>query len=45
MCIRDRSISEVGITPDFEVVESSEDFKLNSDTDNQLEFALKLLNG
>ena len=40
-----KSISEVGITPDFEVVESSEDFKLNSDTDNQLEFALKLLNG
>ena len=40
-----KSISEVGITPDFEVVESSEDFKLNSDTDNQLKFALKLLNG
>ena len=40
-----KSISEVGVTPDFRVVESSEDFKLNSDTDNQLEFALKLLNG
>ena len=35
----------IGVTPDFKVVESSDDFKLNSDTDNQLEFALKLLNG
>ncbi len=40
-----KSISEVGVTPDFKVLESSDDFKLNSDTDNQLEFALKLLNG
>ena len=40
-----KSISEIGVTPDFKVVESSDDFKLNSDTDNQLEFALKLLNG
>jgi len=40
-----KSISEVGVTPDFKVVESSDDFRLNSDTDNQLEFALKLLNG
>ena len=40
-----KSISEVGVTPDFKVVERSDDFKLNSDTDNQLEFALKLLNG
>ena len=40
-----KSISEIGVTPDFKVVESSDDFRLNSDTDNQLEFALKLLNG
>jgi len=40
-----KSISEVGVTPDIEVVESSEDFKFNSETDNQLNFALKLLNG
>ena len=40
-----KSISEVGVTPDIEVVESSEDFKFNSETDNQLKFALKLLNG
>jgi len=40
-----KSISEVGVTPDIEVVEGSEDFKFNSATDNQLNFALKLLNG
>jgi len=40
-----KSISEVGVTPDIEVVEASEDFKFNSETDNQLNFALKLLNG
>ena len=40
-----KSISEVGVTPDIEVVESSENFKFNSKTDNQLNFALKLLNG
>ena len=40
-----KSISEVGVTPDIEIVESSEDFRFNSDTDNQLNFALKLLNG
>jgi carboxyl-terminal processing protease len=40
-----KSISEVGVTPDIEVLESSDDFKFNSETDNQLKFALKLLNG
>ena len=40
-----KSISEVGVTPDIEVLEGSEDFKFNSETDNQLNFALKLLNG
>ena len=40
-----KSISEIGVTPDIKVEESSDDFKLNSDTDNQLDFALKLLNG
>jgi carboxyl-terminal processing protease len=40
-----KSISDVGVTPDIEVVESSDDFKFNSETDNQLNFALKLLNG
>jgi carboxyl-terminal processing protease len=40
-----KSISKVGVTPDIEIMESSEDFKFNSETDNQLKFALKLLNG
>ncbi len=40
-----KSISEVGVTPDIEVIEGSDDFKFNSETDNQLNFALKLLNG
>ena len=40
-----KSISEVGVTPDIEVLEASDDFKFNSQTDNQLNFALKLLNG
>ncbi len=40
-----KSISEVGITPDIEIAESSEEFRINTDTDNQLEYAIKLLNG
>ena len=39
-----KSISEVGVTPDIEVAEGSDDFKINSETDNQLNFAIKLLN-
>jgi carboxyl-terminal processing protease len=40
-----KSISEIGVTPDIEIAEGSEDFKFNSETDNQLNFALKLING
>jgi len=40
-----KSISEVGVTPDIEILESLDDFKFNSETDNQLNFAVKLLNG
>ena len=40
-----KSISEVGVTPDIEVEESSDAFVINTDTDNQLNFAVKLLNG
>jgi carboxyl-terminal processing protease len=40
-----KSISEVGVTPDIEITEGSENFKFNSKTDNQLNFALKLFNG
>ena len=40
-----KSISDVGVTPDIKIDESSDEFKLNTETDNQLNFALKLLNG
>ena len=40
-----KSISEVGVTPDIVVEEDSEEFKINTEDDNQLNFALKLLNG
>ena len=40
-----KSISEVGVAPDFEILEESDEFRINSETDNQLKFALKLLNG
>tara|TARA_B100001540_G_C15739474_1_gene611548 strand:+ start:89 stop:1225 length:1137 start_codon:yes stop_codon:yes gene_type:complete len=40
-----KSISKVGVQPDIEVIESSDNFRLNTETDNQLEFAVKLLNG
>ena len=40
-----KSISEVGVVPDIEIVEEAKDFKINTKTDNQLNFALKLLNG
>ena len=39
------SISDVGVVPDFEVAEESDTFRINTETDNQLDFALKLLNG
>ncbi len=39
------SISEVGVTPDIEIEEDSDDFKIDSKTDNQLNYTLKLLNG
>ena len=39
------SISEVGVNPDINIAESSDEFRIDTDTDNQLEFALKLLNG
>ena len=40
-----KSISEVGVTPDIEVEESSDAFVINTETDNQLNFAVKLFNG
>jgi carboxyl-terminal processing protease len=40
-----KSISEVGVTPDIEVNEEGEEFRIKTDTDNQLKYAIKLLNG
>ena len=40
-----KSISKVGVNPDIVIAEGSDEFRINTDTDNQLEFALKLLNG
>ncbi len=39
-----KSISEVGVTPDILVEEIGEDFKINSEKDNQLNYAIKLFN-
>ena len=39
------SISGTGITPDIEVGESSDEFRIGTKTDNQLDFAISLLNG
>ena len=41
-----KSISKIGVSPDILVVEENEEmFRVNTETDNQLQFALKLLNG
>ena len=40
-----KSISRVGVNQDIVIAEGSDEFRINTDTDNQLEFALKLLNG
>ena len=40
-----KSISEVGVSPDIEVNEKTDDFRIKTKTDNQLNYAIKLLNG
>ena len=40
-----KSISEVGVIPDIKVEEIGENFSINTDTDNQLNYAIKLLVG
>ena len=40
-----KSISEVGVRPDIEVNEEGDNFRIKTDTDNQLNYAIKLLNG
>ena len=40
-----KSISEIGVRPDIEVGEEGDNFRIKTETDNQLNYALKLLNG
>ena len=40
-----KSISEVGVSPDIEIDEETDDFRIKTETDNQLNYAIKLLNG
>ena len=39
-----KSISEVGVTPDILIEEEGDDFLINSEKDNQLNYAIKLFN-
>jgi carboxyl-terminal processing protease len=39
-----KSISEIGVTPDIVVEETSDEFKIRSEKDNQLNYAIKLFN-
>ncbi len=39
-----KSISEVGVTPDILIEEIGADFEINSEKDNQLNYAIKLFN-
>ena len=40
-----KSISEVGVVPDIKVEEEDEEFSINTITDNQLNYAIKILSG
>ena len=40
-----KSISGTGIIPDIEIAESTDKFRIDTETDNQLDFAITLLNG
>ena len=39
-----KSISEVGVTPDILIEENENEFKIDTDKDNQLNYAIKLFN-
>ena len=39
-----KSISEVGVTPDIVIEEEGDDFTINTEKDNQLNYAIKLFN-
>ena len=40
-----KSISEVGVVPDIKIEEKGEEFSINTEKDNQLNYAIKLLKG
>ena len=40
-----KSISEIGVSPDIKIIEEGDDFLINTTTDNQLNYAIKLFNG
>ena len=40
-----KSISEIGVSPDIEINEETDDFRIKTETDNQLNYAIKLVNG
>ena len=40
-----KSISDIGVLPDIRVEEKGEEFTINTSSDNQLNYAIKLLNG
>ena len=40
-----KSISEVGVSPDIEIIEENDEFRIKTETDNQLNYAIKLFNG
>ena len=40
-----KSISEVGVIPDIRIEEKGEEFIINTDSDNQLNYAIKLFTG
>ena len=40
-----KSISDIGVIPDIKIEEEGEEFSINTNTDNQLNYAIKLLIG
>jgi carboxyl-terminal processing protease len=37
-----KSISEIGVSPDIRIEEEGDEFSINTNTDNQLNYAVKL---
>lgn len=40
-----KSISEIGVSPDIQIEEEGEDFVINTESDNQLNYAINLFSG